>query len=106
MLGAEYILSRNMSLVGGTSFDQSPVRSGTDATPLFVDPGDRYGFNGGLLVNVQQWDLGFVTSYFYYPDDQTVVGVKDLNNDGIIDNFPGTYKASTFETVLSFNYRF
>ena len=106
MLGAEYILNRNISLVGGTSYDQSPVRSGTDATPLFVDPGDRYGFNGGLLVNVQQWDVGFVTSYFYYPDDQTVSGVRDLNNDGIIDNFPGTYSASTFETVLSVNYRF
>lgn len=106
MLGADYMLSRNISLVGGASFDQSPIGNSNDVTPLFVNPGDRYGFNGGFLVNVNRWDVGFVTSYFYYPDDQTVSGVSDVNNDGIIDNFPGTYSASTFETVLSVNYRF
>ena len=106
MAGADYGLNQNISLVGGVSYDQSPIGNASDVTPLFVDPGDRYSFNGGLLISVNQWDVGFVTSYFYYPDDQTVTGVMDVNNDGIVDNFPGTYSASTFETVLSVNYRF
>ncbi|MGD8604870.1 MAG: outer membrane protein transport protein [Candidatus Zixiibacteriota bacterium] len=105
-LGVDYQASRYIGFVGGVSFEQSPQRDTREITPLFVSPGDRYGFNGGILASINQWDLGLITSYYYYPDDLTVSGVVDLNNDGIDDNFPGTYSAGTYETVLSVNYRF
>ncbi len=104
--GADYRASHYISLVGGVSFDQSPTRDTKEVTPLFVDPGDKYGFNGGILATINRWDVGLITSYYYYPDDLTVTGVVDLNNDGIDDNFPGTYSAAAYETVLSVTYRF
>ena len=75
-----------------------------ERTPQFVDTGDRLGLNFGFVTHIDRWDFGFVTSYFDHPDLKT--GLVDVNNDDIADSFPGEYRASTYETVLSFNYRF
>jgi len=105
MFGAKYDLSGVMTLVGGTSFDQSPCRDSDQLTPQFVDTGDKFGLTGGLIFHIQQWDLGLATSYVRYPD-LTVDKLVDLDGDGNMDSFGGVYKADTYETTLSFNYRF
>jgi hypothetical protein len=70
-----------------------------------MDLGTKKSFNGGGVLHINQWDIGLVTSYFSYPDIN-LVGLTDVNDDGLYDNFPGEYKASTYETVLSLGYRF
>jgi long-chain fatty acid transport protein len=106
MAGAHYAYNDYLSFVAGVSMDQSPMSDAQEVTPLFVDPGDKYGFNGGILLSIDRWDLGLITSYFHYPDDQTAEELVDVNDDGLADNFPGTYSAAAYETVFSINYRF
>ena len=105
MVGAKYDYSDVLTLVGGTSFDQSPARDDDQITPQFVDPGNRFGLTGGLILHIQQWDLGLATSYVGH-SDMTVANMADLDGDGNLDSFGGDYKADTYETILSFNYRF
>jgi long-chain fatty acid transport protein len=102
---ARYLLHPKLTLVAGGSADQSPARNSTEFTPQLMDLGTKKSFNGGAIFHINQWDLGVITSYYSYPDIN-LVGLTDLDEDGVFDNFPGEYKASTYETVLSFGYRF
>ena len=104
-LGLAYDYSNTLTLVGGVSADQSANRDAIGLIPQFVDTGDKYGFNIGALLHMENWTVGLVTAYTHHPD-LTITGLKDLNGDGNFDNFPGEYKAETFETTLSFDYRF
>ena len=106
MLGCQYDYNSTLTLLGGISADQSASRDATGFSPQLVDTGDKYGFNVGFLLHIEQWEVGLVTSYYYYPDDLIVYDAEDLDGDGIADQFPGEYKASTFETILAFNYWF
>lgn len=105
MLGARYDWNSTVTLLGGLTADQSANGDGVVARPQFIDTGDKVGLNFGAQFHLSQWDLGFVTSYFDYPE-QTINTDSDLNGDGITDSFTGTYRGSTYETVLSINYRF
>lgn len=104
-LGASYDWKDYLTLLCGVSGDQSADRDPSGFTPQLVDTGDKWGFNIGAIVTFQQWEIGFATSYIHYPDID-INQMQDLNNDGLFDNFPGEYKAETFETIFSFNYRF
>ncbi|MBU0982412.1 MAG: outer membrane protein transport protein [candidate division Zixibacteria bacterium] len=104
-LGMRYHLNDVVTLLGGGSADQSPSRNTAQITPHFVDTGDKYSFNGGVVFHINQWDLGIVQSYISYPD-RSISDFTDLNDDGVFDNFPGDYKADTYETVLSITHRF
>ncbi len=104
-LGLRYLLHPKLTLLAGGSVDQSPARNCTIFTPQFMDLGTKKSFNGGAVFHINQWDLGIVTSYFSYPD-VNLKGLIDFNGDNTYDNFPGVYKASTYETVLSIGYRF
>lgn len=104
-VGIKYDYVEALSLMGGFSFDQSPADGSADITPHFVDTGDKYGFNLGATLHVNQWDIGAAFGYIDYPD-LNLVGMTDTNNDDKFDNFPGTYKASTYETIVSIGYRF
>ncbi len=104
--GMNYVQSDVLTLLGGFSLDQSPLRENDEFTPMYVETGDRYGFNGGLLLNLDQWELGLIVSYFNYPDDKTISNAVDYDGDSLADSFPGLYSASAFETILSVNYRF
>ena len=106
MLGCMYDYKPSLSFLGGISADQSASRDATGFMPQVVDTGDKYGFNAGVLLHIERWEVGLVTSYYYYPDDLIVHNAQDLDSDGIADQFPGEYKASTFETILAFNYWF
>ncbi len=93
-----------MTLFGGLSFDQGANRDGVAFIPQFADTGDKIGVSGGLQFHVQRWDLGIATAYTKY-DDATITSMdKDL--DGVLEGFPGDFTAKTYETILSFNYRF
>lgn len=102
--GFSYDALNYLTVLGGVSADQSANRDAIGFIPQFVDTGDKLGINGGVLFHVQRWDLGLAVSYIDYPDlDVTVL---DKNLDEVYEGFPGQYKASTYETILSFNYRF
>lgn len=105
MGGVSFEYTSWLTLLGGVSADQSPARSSSFQSPNLVDTGDKYSFSGGFIAHINQWDVGLITSYTSFPD-LAVGGLVDLDNDGIADNFPGAYKADTYETVLAFNYRF
>lgn len=105
MGGVTFEYATWLTLLGGVSADQSPARSSSHQSPMLIDTGDKYTFSGGFIAHINQWDVGLVTSYTSFPD-LNIGGLVDLDSDGIIDNFPGAYKASTYETVLAFNYRF
>ncbi len=104
-LGGMYEYSDLLTVVGGLSYDQSPAKDAKDFIPQFMDTGGKLGLNGGLLLHIQRWDLGLATSYIMY-GDRTATELTDSNGDGTYDSFPGTYKAATYETILSFNYRY
>ncbi len=105
MAGIDYTFADYLTIVGGTVFDQSPIRDIKQTIPQFVDTGNKLGISGGLIFHIQQWDLGLVTAYTK-ADDLTVDGLNDLDNDGNFDSFAGDYVSKTYETVLSINYRF
>jgi long-chain fatty acid transport protein len=106
MLGASYQRSEALTLLGGVFMDQSPMSSSGVVTPLFVDPGNKIGITGGLLLDVDRWELGLATGYIHTSDDQSVSSLVDVDGDGIHDSFAAVYGASTYETTLSVNYRF
>jgi long-chain fatty acid transport protein len=104
-LGLAYDYSSVLTLLAGGSMDQSPSTDNEYFTPLFMDLGTKYGLSGGLMVHIQQWDIGLVTSYLNHPDVNDVALV-DIDGDGSMDTFAGDFKAATYNTSLSFNYRF
>jgi long-chain fatty acid transport protein len=104
-LGLRYTLDPHLTLLAGGCADQSPQRNNADFSPQFMDLGTKKSYNLGGILHLNQWDLGVTTSYTDYP----VVdysGLRDFDEDGLWDNFPGAYGAETFETVLSVGYRF
>lgn len=103
-LGLMYDYNETITFLAGGSADQSPARGGK-LYPQFVDTGDKYGINGGVVFHINRWDVGFVQSYTSYPE-LSVGGLDDINGDGKFDNFPGNYEASHYETSLSIIYRF
>lgn len=105
MLGARYKYQNLFTFLAGVSDDQSPIHNTSEINPQFIDTGDKVTVSGGVIWHYQQWDFGVSTSYTYYPDF-SAPDMVDLNNDGLYDTFKGSYKASRYETVLSFNYRF
>lgn len=105
MAGCRYEYNENITFLGGISADQSSVRDGIGFIPQFIDTGDKYGFNAGVLFNIQRWEIGLVSSFYVYPD-MTIYNTTDIDGDHNADQFPGVYKASTFETILAFNYWF
>lgn len=105
MAGASYVYTNYLTLLGGLSIDGSPAGSSEQFTPQFMDLGTKLGLSTGFIVHVQQWDLGLTTSYTQHPKT-SVPTLEDINNDGNPDNFAGTFKAATYQTALSFNYRF
>ena len=104
-LGARYLLHPKLTLLAGVSADQSPTRNSNLFTPQFMDLGTKKSFNLGGILHINQWDLGAITSYTSYPDID-LVGLVDADGNDTFDNFPGAYKADTYETVLSLGYRF
>lgn len=105
MLGASYDYSEYLTLMAGVSADQSPARNTKQFSPLFVDTGDKYGLNGGVVVHLERWDLGLATSYLHYPDLKVAVPNTFGQEEDLV-YFPGDYRAAAYETILSFNYRF
>ncbi len=91
-----------LTLLGGVSADQSPARDATQFTPQMLDTGDKYTFSFGVITHIQRWDLGITSTYTRMPE-LTVSGVQ---MDKTYERFPGTYKGGTYETIMSFNYRF
>jgi len=104
-LGIKYDHVDAFSLLAGVSFDQSPSEGSTEITPQFVDIGDKLGLNLGGILHINQYDLGLSVSYIDYPT-LDLEGLTDVNEDDKFDNFPGDYKASTYETIVSLGYRF
>ena len=70
-----------------------------------MDLGDKLGLSAGFTLHIEQWDLGLVTTYINQPDADVAL-LEDVDGDGMTDTFLGSYKAATYQTVLSFNYRF
>ncbi len=105
MAGVTYAYADFLTLLCGASFDQSSMRDALDFSPQFIDTGDKYSFNGGLIAHIDnKWDVGLITGYTHCPD--LGIDLNDADDDGIFESFPGEYKAATYKTSLSFNYRF
>ena len=104
-LGLRYLFKEEITLLAGGAMEQSPAREAVELTPQFVDTGDKLTLSGGIIYHHGQWDFALAGSYTSYPD-QTASVLVDSDSDGLFDSFAGDYSASTYETVLSFNYRF
>jgi len=104
-VGARYAYSDELTLLGGFSVDQSPAADNEYFSTHFMDLGTKFGLSGGFIAHIQQWDVGLTTSYVGNPDADDVMLV-DIDGNGIMDTFAGDYKAASYTTSLSFNYRF
>ena len=105
MLGARYNASDLLTIMAGTGYDQSPARDATAFGPTFVDTGNKLNLSGGVVFHIQRWDLGVSSSYTHL-EDRTVDVPSNFGAGEDFVTFPGDYKAATYETVFSFNYRF
>ncbi len=105
MIGVSYDYADFLTLLAGASLDQSPARNAKELSPLFVNTGNMYGFNTGFIAHIERWDIGLASSYFKQ-SDLTVSTPSTFGQEEDLVLFPGDYKAATYETILSFNYRF
>lgn len=104
-LGASYLATASLLVMGGVTADQSAVDNGNLLIPQFIDSGDKVSLHLGGLYRINNWDLGVATSYAVH-SDQTVNRLLDVDGDGQYDSFPGDYKAQTYETLFSISYRY
>ncbi len=104
-LGGIYDMNPTLTLMLGGTMDQSPAGDNQQFSPVFVDTGTKYIFNGGVIVHIDRWDLGISTSYTSYPEE-TVDVPSDFGAEEDYYTFPGEYSGDGYETVLSFIYRF
>lgn len=104
-MGLRYKLHPTLTLLAGGGADQSPARESQEINPQFFDLGTKKNYNVGGILHINRWDVGIITSYFDHPDVD-VAELTDVNDDNMFDNFPGAYKAETYETVVSLSYRF
>ncbi len=105
-VGLKYDWKPKLSLLAGGSYDQSADKDHSSSSPQMFDTGNKLGLNAGAMLHATpRFDCSMALSYRHYPD-LSVNGFYDLNGDGVVDSFPGDYKAETVETVLSFQYRF
>jgi len=103
-LGAQYQMRENLILRGGYGFDQTAVPDET-VLPYLPDYNSRHRLNAGVSLLLNRFELaGQVSGAF--SGTRTVTRISDLNRDGQFDNFPGEYKTSQFELLLSTIYRF
>ncbi|PWB70564.1 hypothetical protein C3F09_08940 [candidate division GN15 bacterium] len=102
-LGGRYNVSPALTVLAGLSVDQGVDPNKVGFTPQFVDTGTKLGFNGGLQLHLQTWDLGLGGTIISNPD---LTVDRTYESDGSLLGFPGLYKATTFETILSIARRF
>lgn len=106
MLGTMYDYADYLTLLGGISFEQSPARNSDQmVTPQFIDASNKMGLNFGFIAHIDRWDVALTTSY-QSQSSLSVDGFGDTEIGETVQAFPGDYEASTYETILSFNYRF
>jgi long-subunit fatty acid transport protein len=105
MMGAAYDYSNVFTFLGGVGFDQSPSRDSEMITPQFIDNGNKTNISLGVIAHIDRWDLSLVSTYQNQPD-LSVENMDGYDVDGTVQRFPGEYKAETYETIFSFNYRF
>lgn len=102
-LGGRYDMTPVLTLMAGVSLDQGVNPDKVGFLPQFVDTGTKFGFNGGLMLHLQTWELGFGGSVIANPD---LTVERSYDSEGSLVGFPGQYKATTFETVFSIAHRF
>lgn len=105
MFGFGYDFNDAFTFLGGVQSDQSPFDGSEMFTPHFIDLGSKLAISGGIQLHINQWDIGIAQIYTNH-DDLTVSELTTMDEAGVSYNVPGDYKADTYETVLSFNYRF
>lgn len=108
-VGLQYAYRDGVLVRAGYAADESPVRDGTQ-NPAFFDPGLAHSFNLGLGLIFENVIIDLATEYRLYPE-ATDSGNLDIAADGIpadmiIDNMPGVYKGSAFESIIQFTVRF
>jgi hypothetical protein len=102
-LGGRYDMTNVLTLLAGISLDQGVNPDKVGFLPQFMDSGTKFGFNGGLMLHLQTWELGVSGSVISNPD--LTVG-QSYDSEGSLIGFPGQYKGTTFETVFSIAHRF
>ena len=106
--GIDYAYSEDIGVRFGVYYDQSPIPEASQ-DPLIPDIGGKLSFNGGISY---EHDFGEAKASIYLggeylsAPDRVVLGFQDVNNDGKVDNFPGSYSmqvgAINFGVNLSF----
>lgn len=102
--GLQYVFNENVTLRGGYYYDPSSVPDET-LSPLFPDVGDKNSFNLGASLFLGNYELGYNFEYLLY-SDRDVDTLSDLNEDGLFDNYTGSYKMEGFNSLFSLTYRF
>jgi long-chain fatty acid transport protein len=104
MLGASYKLKDFVELRGGGSVDQTVIKDET-FIPQFMDLYTKYSFGVGIGFEINFWHLDLATTYTHHKDVD-IGSLAYQNDDNLMDNLPGLYKADDFQTILGISYRF
>ena len=104
MLGANYSLRDFVDVRGGFSVDQT-VANNLTLIPQFMDLYTKYSYSLGVGFEVGFWHLDLATTYTHHGDAEAKA-LSYYNDDDLMDNLPGYYKADVYQTVLGISYRF
>jgi long-chain fatty acid transport protein len=101
-LGGSYRVSEPLEMRFGFFYDPSPIPDET-FSPLFVDIGDKYSFNIGSALHLDNWELGYNFEYIKF-SSLDIAPDPDAGNE--FDNYPGQYESAIIANHISITYRF
>lgn len=104
MFGANYKFKDFVDFRGGFGIDQTVV-SETTFMPQFMDLTTKYNYSVGIGFEIDFWHLDLATTYTHQ-SDLSIPDKIDIDDDGLMDNLAGDYKADNYQTVLGISYRF
>lgn len=103
-IGAEYHFKENWIARAGYYHDPTAIPD-ESLNPLVLDFADKNSLNFGLSYKINAYEVGYNIEYIGY-DNRAITQIKDVNGDGLFDNFPGSYSTAQYGSFFYFTYRF
>ena len=103
-VGAEYHFKENWIARAGYYHDPTAIPD-QSLNPLVLDFADKNSLNFGLSYKINAYEVGYNIEYISY-DNREITQIKDVNGDGLFDNFPGSYSTAQYSSFFYFTYRF
>ena len=102
--GFAFLPLENLPVCGGFYFDPSPISDNT-LSPILPEIEDKSGITLGIGYDFGDLGIGYNYEYQSYKE-RDVMDLNDSNQDGIFDNYPGSYWMDAHISHFAISYRF